>query len=197
MADESRRRYLFVAIDRATRWVFIRVFAPRPPPMPGGLGRDLERTCPMRIRTVLTDNGKEFTTASSACATRAATGEHEFDTLCAALGHRAPPDPAEVTAERAVVRHWSESCQRPSVRAPLATASGIRTLQRPHRGGAAIAPLPLGRGTGDHAATIRLALQPATPAISPRQQVALAGAEGLAQTQTRTVQEKAMLPAGM
>ena len=26
MADESRRRYLFVAIDRATRWVFIRIF---------------------------------------------------------------------------------------------------------------------------------------------------------------------------
>jgi len=26
MADETSRRYLFVAIDRATRWVFIRVF---------------------------------------------------------------------------------------------------------------------------------------------------------------------------
>ena len=26
MADESRRRYLFVAIDRATRWVLIRIF---------------------------------------------------------------------------------------------------------------------------------------------------------------------------
>ena len=26
MADEGSRRYLFVAIDRATRWVFIRIF---------------------------------------------------------------------------------------------------------------------------------------------------------------------------
>ena len=26
MADEDRRRYLFVAIDRATRWVFVRVY---------------------------------------------------------------------------------------------------------------------------------------------------------------------------
>jgi hypothetical protein len=26
MADETSRRYLFVAIDRATRWVFIRVY---------------------------------------------------------------------------------------------------------------------------------------------------------------------------
>ena len=27
MADETSRRYLFVAIDRATRWVFIRIFS--------------------------------------------------------------------------------------------------------------------------------------------------------------------------
>ena len=26
MADEDRRRYLFVAIDRATRWVFVRIY---------------------------------------------------------------------------------------------------------------------------------------------------------------------------
>jgi hypothetical protein len=25
MADEASRRYLFVAIDRATRWVFVRI----------------------------------------------------------------------------------------------------------------------------------------------------------------------------
>ena len=27
MADETARRYLFVAIDRATRWVFMRIYA--------------------------------------------------------------------------------------------------------------------------------------------------------------------------
>ena len=26
MADEERRRYLFVAIDRASRWVFVRIY---------------------------------------------------------------------------------------------------------------------------------------------------------------------------
>ena len=26
MADETSRRYLFVAIDRATRWVFVRIY---------------------------------------------------------------------------------------------------------------------------------------------------------------------------
>ena len=27
MADEDQRRYLFVAIDRATRWVFLRIYS--------------------------------------------------------------------------------------------------------------------------------------------------------------------------
>ena len=35
MADESRRRHLFVAIDRATRWCSSASSPPRPRPMPG------------------------------------------------------------------------------------------------------------------------------------------------------------------
>ena len=61
MADETRRRYLFVAIDRATRWVFIRVFKAKTAANARRFLRDLERVCPIRIRTILTDNGKEFT----------------------------------------------------------------------------------------------------------------------------------------
>jgi transposase InsO family protein len=55
--------------------------------------RDLERACPMRIRTILTDNGKEVTDRLFGLRKRAATGEHEFDTLCADLGieHRLTP----------------------------------------------------------------------------------------------------------
>jgi hypothetical protein len=51
MADESRRRYLFVAIDRATRWVFIRIFNAKPAANARRFLRDLERVCPIRIRT--------------------------------------------------------------------------------------------------------------------------------------------------
>lgn len=36
MADETTRRYLFVAIDRATRRVFVRIMPARPPPMRAG-----------------------------------------------------------------------------------------------------------------------------------------------------------------
>jgi transposase InsO family protein len=90
MADETSRRYLFVAIDRATRWVFKAKTAANA----RRFLRDLERACPMRIRTVLTDNGKEFTDCPFRLRKRAATGGHEFDLLCAGLGieHRlAPP----------------------------------------------------------------------------------------------------------
>jgi transposase InsO family protein/transposase-like protein len=93
MADETSRRYLFVAIDRATRWVFIRVFKAKTAANARRFLRDLERACPIRIRTILTDNGKEFTDRLFGLRKRAATGDHEFDKLCAELGieHRLTP----------------------------------------------------------------------------------------------------------
>jgi transposase InsO family protein len=93
MADETRRRYLFVAIDRATRWVFIRVFTAKTAANARRFLRDLERACPMRIRMILTDNGKEFTDRLFGLRKRAATGTHEFDKLCTALNikHRLTP----------------------------------------------------------------------------------------------------------
>ena len=93
MADESRRRHLFVAIDRATRWVFIRIFTAKTAANARRFLRDLERACPMRIRTIPTDNGKVFTDRLFGLRKRAATGEHDFATLCAALdiGHRLTP----------------------------------------------------------------------------------------------------------
>ena len=94
MADEASRRYLFVAIDRATRWVFIRIFKAKTAANARPFLRDLERACPIRIRTILTDNDKEFTDRLFGLCRRAATGNHDFDRLCAdlAMEHRlAPP----------------------------------------------------------------------------------------------------------
>jgi transposase InsO family protein len=94
MADEERRRYLFVAIDRATRWVFVRIYPAKTAANARRFLRDLDRAAPMKITRVLTDNGKEFTDRLFGLRKRAATGNHEFDRLCADLGieHRlAPP----------------------------------------------------------------------------------------------------------
>ena len=72
---------------------FIRVFKTKPAANARRFLRDLERACPLRIRTILTDNGKEFTDRLFGLRKRAATGAHEFDTLCSALNieHRLTP----------------------------------------------------------------------------------------------------------
>jgi hypothetical protein len=61
IADETSRRHLFVAIDLATRWVFIRIYNSKAAANARRILRDLERACPIRIRTILIDNGKKFT----------------------------------------------------------------------------------------------------------------------------------------
>ncbi|MGB3556793.1 MAG: IS481 family transposase [Jannaschia sp.] len=94
MADEERPRYLFVAIDRATRWVFVRIYPAKTAANARRFLRDLDRAAPMKITRVLTDNGKEFTDRLFGLRKRAATGNHEFDRLCTDLDieHRlAPP----------------------------------------------------------------------------------------------------------
>jgi hypothetical protein len=58
MADEPSRRYLweylFVAIDRATRRVSVRVYNSKTAASARCFLRDLERACSLRIRTILT-----------------------------------------------------------------------------------------------------------------------------------------------
>ncbi len=106
MADETTRRYLFVAIDRATRWVFVRILPAKTAANARCFLRDLHRACPIRIAKLLTDRGietplvretmargKEFTDRLFASRAPAPTGTHEFDLLCTKLGieHRLTP----------------------------------------------------------------------------------------------------------
>ena len=70
----------------ATRWVFIRICKSRTAANVRRFLRDLERACPIRIRTGLTDNGKEFTDRLFGLRKRAANGKQEFDQLCGDLG---------------------------------------------------------------------------------------------------------------
>ncbi|CAB4244605.1 transposase [Methylacidimicrobium sp. AP8] len=86
MADETSRRYVFVAIDRATRWVFLAVKRAKTPAAARSFLQALAKAAPVKIRTILTDNGKEFTDRVFGQAAKDATGAHEFDALCQALG---------------------------------------------------------------------------------------------------------------
>lgn len=85
MADETARRYLFVAIDRATRWVFIQIKPNKTAASAKAFLSALHKACPIRISKVLTDNGKEFTDRVFGSREKSASGEHEFDQLCQAL----------------------------------------------------------------------------------------------------------------
>lgn len=93
MQDEDRRRYVFVAIDRATRWVHVRLMKDKSAASAKRFLKSLDEAAPFHLRTILTDNGKGLTDRFFASRQRAATGEHEFDQLCTALGieHRLTP----------------------------------------------------------------------------------------------------------
>lgn len=86
MADEDSRRYLFVAIDRATRWVFVKVYDDKSAASAHDFLSALHKHTEIKIVKILTDNGKEFTDRLFGGRAREATGQHEFDQLCQALG---------------------------------------------------------------------------------------------------------------
>jgi transposase InsO family protein len=90
MADEDSRKYLFVAIDRATRWVYLEVLPNKSASQSKAFLKRLIEKAPFHIKTILTDNGKEFTDRFSGKAERKPTGRHPFDQLCQthAIEHR-------------------------------------------------------------------------------------------------------------
>ncbi|WMT47753.1 MAG: IS481 family transposase [Acidithiobacillus caldus] len=85
MADQSSRSYLFVAIDRATRWVFVAIKKDKTARSAAAFLKALQKACPIRIQKILTDNGKEFTDRLFTEEGRKPTGNHLFDQLCKAL----------------------------------------------------------------------------------------------------------------
>ena len=90
MPDEEQRRYLFAAIDRATRWVYVEILPDQLAASATGFLQRLVDQAAFRIRKVLTDNGKEFTDRFCATGERQPTGSHPFDRVCAehAIEHR-------------------------------------------------------------------------------------------------------------
>jgi len=83
MPDENSRRYLFVARDRATRWVYIAIKSDKSAASAKEFLKELTQAFPRTIHTILTDNGKEFTDRFCATGERTPTGNHPFDAECA------------------------------------------------------------------------------------------------------------------
>lgn len=93
MPDESRKSYLCVAIDRASRWVYFEVLPDKAAQGTHDFLLRLTQVCPFKIEKVLTDNGKEFTDRFTAQGEREPTGRHLFDQACQSIGaeHRLIP----------------------------------------------------------------------------------------------------------
>lgn len=85
MPDETGRRYLFVAIDRATRWVYLEVRPHQSAQEAQRFLKNLRAKAPFHIQIILTDNGKAFTDRFTAQGERKPTGEHLFDRQCQAF----------------------------------------------------------------------------------------------------------------
>lgn len=62
MQGESSRRYLFVAIDRATQWVLVQLKSNKTASAQAFL-KALNKACPITITRLLTNNGKSLRTA--------------------------------------------------------------------------------------------------------------------------------------
>ncbi|EGV34093.1 Integrase catalytic region [Thiorhodococcus drewsii AZ1] len=90
MLDEDRRKYLFAAIDRATRWVYVEILDDKSAASASGFLERLIAKAPFTLTKILTDNGKEFTDRFCATGERSPTGQHRFDQVCAqhAIVHR-------------------------------------------------------------------------------------------------------------
>jgi len=93
MSDEVNRKYLFVGIDRATRWVFFEFRASKTAESARSFLKNLVEKAPFKISKVLTDNGKEFTDRFCATGQRKPTGRHIFDKECSkyVIEHRLIP----------------------------------------------------------------------------------------------------------
>jgi len=92
MPDQTARSYLFVAIDRATRWVYLRIYSDQSERSSTDFLRRLHAAAPMKIVKLLTDNGSQFTDRFT-CKGKKPSGNHVFDRECVRLGieHRLIP----------------------------------------------------------------------------------------------------------
>jgi transposase InsO family protein len=92
MPDETSRRYLFVAIDRATRWMFLHIYSDMTDKSSADFLRRLKIASPIKINKILTDNGSQFTDRFS-MKDKTPSGQYAFDKVCAGMDIEHPLAP--------------------------------------------------------------------------------------------------------
>ena len=93
-ALERRKSYAFVAIDRATRYVYVEIHSKRDAKTSEGFLKRFLAHFPYPVHTILTDNGSEFTDRFAVDMKNKPpgkpSGKHPFDIVCAnkKINHR-------------------------------------------------------------------------------------------------------------
>lgn len=89
-ALEKRKSYAFVAIDRATRYVYLEIHTRRDGASTAGFLQRFLAHFPAEVHTILTDNGSEFTDRFAVDMPGKPkdkpSGNHPFDRVCAKAG---------------------------------------------------------------------------------------------------------------
>lgn len=85
---QSQRQHCFVAVDRATRMVFLSVYDTCASKAACGFVQRCRAYFPFAIHTVLTDNGGQYTLKATAPAQYKAGRKRPFEKLCARYGIR-------------------------------------------------------------------------------------------------------------
>jgi transposase InsO family protein len=128
------RQFLFVAIDRATRWVYVALKPNRTAPSAKAFLKAVIAAAPFRIQKCLTDNGSEFTDRFLVKA-KQPTGTHVFDQACAehTIEHRLIP-PRKPQTNGMVERfngRIARGAANPSLRLYLRPGDHLAALRRP------------------------------------------------------------------
>ena len=79
----DKRSYLYVAIDRVTRYVYAEIHYDMEPKTASAFVERFEKHFPYKIKQIVTDNGFEWTDRCSGSVKEKATGKHPVDVVCA------------------------------------------------------------------------------------------------------------------
>jgi len=82
----GQRSYVYVAIDRLTRYVYVEVLADLEPKTAAGFVTRFIAHFPYKLRKIITDNGFEWTDRCAGSVKEKATGCHPVDLVCAQHG---------------------------------------------------------------------------------------------------------------
>ena len=82
LPDETTHRYLCVAFDRASRWVYVEIWGERTANNTAAFLQRLVAAAPFKVQKMLTDNDQVFTDRCCDTGERDPTGRHRFDRTC-------------------------------------------------------------------------------------------------------------------